>query len=814
MSLVSVVVNLPRKSGKQILHYLLPENIKNKVQIGCRVIVPLGNSEREGYVIGFPSESPVKKLKEIIDLVDIKPVISQEMLHLAFWVSEHYLCPLHKILDYVLPPSFRLVKEKYVSLKEQKDDSLIKTVSILDEKAKKIFIYLSEGPCQQSFFIKKMGQEIEPVLEDLQNRGLIDIYWDFKNKKNKKEISIVEIIDSQITLASLREKLKNAPKQLLIMKFLLEKQKYKLIDLQKELGVNYASINSLVNKGLIRKYKEREIRVPEISKEFKNEQKIKLTPQQKKIVREINKYIEKKETQKFLLHGVTGSGKTEIYLNCIKYALAQGRGALVLVPEISLTPQTIGRFKSVLGGEVVVLHSKISEGERQDAWEALQSGQARVAIGVRSGVFAPVKNLGIIVIDEEHENTFKQSEPDPRYHARSVAIKRIENVGGVLLLGSATPSIDSYYQAQEGDFKLLELPERINKKALPKIEIIDMREELQKGNKSIFSEQLKKEIEKALHNEEQIILFLNRRGFSTYVFCRECGKALQCPNCSITLTYHAVPGDMRCHYCNHREAIPRHCPYCGSKFIRYFGAGTQQVEDELKKIWPQIKVTRMDADTTQKKNAHQELLAEFKKRHTQILVGTQMIAKGLDFPNVTLVGVLAADTTLNLPDYKSSEKTFQLLTQVAGRAGRGEKEGRVIIQTYSPEHYSIQEAQKQNYKSFYSLEIQQRKDMLYPPFNYLIRVIVSGFQEDTVEDITKKLNKYILTKYNGQLEVYGPAPAPIQKIKQRFRWHLILKGKDLEILKNAVKWGYIKIKNFRKDKSLRIVIDVEPENIL
>lgn len=476
-----------------------------------------------------------------------------------------------------------------------------------------------------------------------------------------------------------------------------------------------------------------------------------------------------------LLHGVTGSGKTEVYLQVIRHVLDAGKQALVLVPEISLTPQTVSRFGSRFGHRIAVLHSGLSEGERYDEWWRIFRGEADVVIGARSAIFAPLKNLGLIVIDEEHEGTYKQSEGSIRYHTRQVAEKRAELAEALVLLGSATPAVESYHRAVLGEYRLVTLPERVEQRPLPKVELVDMRVEFEQGNRSILSRQLYQALWEVLDQKQQAIILLNRRGFSAFVLCRECGHVLQCENCSVSMTYHRADGKMHCHYCTARRDFPEKCPNCASRYLRQFGVGTEQVQQYLKQVFPQAAIGRMDADTTRTKNAHRNILRRFAAGQTDILIGTQMIAKGLDFPNVTLVGVLSADLSLNLPDIRASERTFQLLTQVAGRAGRGDLPGRVIIQCYEPAHFAIQAAKEHDYKRFFRQEISFRRQMNYPPFAELVRILCTGPRAE-VEEHIRQIGSFLQKQGVGQAEMYGPAPAPIGKIKGRYRWQIVLRG--------------------------------------
>lgn len=512
-----------------------------------------------------------------------------------------------------------------------------------------------------------------------------------------------------------------------------------------------------------------------------------LNPDQARAVLQIRQALERKKHQVFLLHGITGSGKTEVYLHSIAFLLEQGLGAIVLVPEIALTPQTVARFRSRFGNLVAVLHSRQSSGVRLGEWQRIRGGQARVVIGPRSAVFAPLPRPGLIIVDEEHEVSYKQ-EQNPRYHAREVAIKRAALLGIPVVLGSATPALETYYQAVRGDYRLLELPSRVESRPLPDVTIIDLRQEIKAGNTGVLSENLKEKIAARLERGEQTILFLNRRGFTTFVICRDCGYVLKCPNCAISLTYHYQGDQLRCHYCGYSTQLPRKCSRCGSSRIRHFGTGTQKVEDEVRNLFPQARVLRLDMDTTGKKGVLESTLAAFAGGEADILVGTQMVAKGLDFPNVTLVGVITADTVLNLPDFRAAERTFQLLTQVAGRAGRGNLAGEVVIQTYHPDRYPVVLASSHDYKQFWQQESEFRRRLEYPPYSHLARLLVVGPVERNVireaSDLARELNSS--QGHNPAVQVLGPAPAALNRLKNRYRWHIVLKAVEIQPLLTVV----------------------------
>ena len=616
-----------------------------------------------------------------------------------------------------------------------------------------------------------------------------------------------------------KNKINLGAKQKEIVNFLKNNDRVEINDLIDILKASKQSILSLQNKNLIDIKLEDYYRNPENA--YTLEQKeIYLNEEQKNACNKVISEMFDQNKKPYMLHGVTGSGKTEVYMEIIDCALSQGLDSIVLVPEIALTPQTITRFKNRFGDIVGVFHSQLSEGQKHDVYKAIKSGNIRILIGARSALFAHFNSLGVIIIDEFHETSYK-SEKNPKFSAIEVA-KFIANKNNIsLVLGSATPSIDEYYKAKNGEYNLIEIKQRANKNPLPKIEVVDMKEELNKGNKSIFSFKLQDEIKQAIKNNNQVILFLNRRGYASFVSCRSCGYVFQCENCDISLTYHKGKNIGRCHYCGYEREIPKECPECSSIYVKPFGVGTQKIEEELKVIFPELKVLRMDKDTTSKKGSLEEILNKFKNKEADILIGTQMLSKGLDFDNVTLVGILSADMILNFPDFKSFETTFQLITQVSGRAGRSDKEGKVVLQTYDTDHYSIRRAINYDFEGFYEDEIKIRKAFGYAPFNNMISVVVSGENENLVKKNIQNMYDSIIYLLKGRgitdFEfILGPNPCSISKINQNYRWQILFKDDNIEInlLKGIIKYICITKRDVVFSKEINISIDINPNSVL
>lgn len=579
-------------------------------------------------------------------------------------------------------------------------------------------------------------------------------------------------------------------------------------ELSKEYNISTSSINTLMKHGFLTKHSTIVHRVN--TRKYLNYEKRELNYEQKQVVDCILNSLDKE----FIIHGITGSGKTEIYMNLVSHMMSIDKESIVLVPEIALTPQMVERFKGRFGRDVAVFHSRLSDGERYDEWLRVKNQEVKVAIGARSAIFLPFSNLGIIIIDEEHENSYK-SDSDPKYNAIEIGELKSKINNCKLVLGSATPSLETYYRATKGEVKLLTLKNRADGASLPEVNIVDMRQELIKNNKSMFSEELQYQIQRALESKEQIILFLNRRGFSTFISCRKCGYVFKCDNCDVSLTYHSNGNYLGCHYCGRSYPVKNICPKCGSKYVKYFGVGTEKIQDEINNKFPHARVLRMDFDTTRKKDSYEDIYNKFKNGEADILVGTQMVTKGLDFKNVTVVGVIAADLSLNLPDFRAGEKTFQLITQVSGRAGRGKKKGTVIVQTYTPDNYSIRYSAENDYINFYKEEMKIRYDMNYPPFANIIAINLSSKDEALLIKNIQKLGILLNSKLknNDMITILGPCPCILSKVKEFFRWQILIKGKFninmAEEIKNIV---YDTLKGVYND--IRINLDINPNSLL
>ncbi|PAW29400.1 primosomal protein N' [Peribacillus simplex] len=800
MDIASVIVDVPAKQTDREFDYRIPEKWNQVIKPGMRVIVPFGPRMVQGFVTGLKAKSDFAKLRFIKEPMDLEPIINDELLQLGDWLTKEAMCFKISALQAMLPAAMKAKYEKVIKVVEDKKDQIPPSIQNLFGK-------------NDSLSWKDVieGENASLVQKEMQN-GNLELEYNVKNRLNKKTVRVIKSLLSPMELKEMASAISsNAKKQQELLQYFIEHQEpIPLKELLELMNTSSGTVKSLVSKGALAEMDQEVYRDPYENRVFKKSIPFTLTAEQAAALKPIQEKIHHDEHDVFLLYGVTGSGKTEVYLQAIASVIEKGKEAIMLVPEISLTPQTVKRFKERFGEQVAVMHSGLSVGEKYDEWRKIHRKEVKVVVGARSAVFAPFESLGLVIIDEEHESSYKQEET-PRYHARDVAIERAKSYGCPVILGSATPTLESFARAKKNVYKLLTLSQRMNKNALPAVDIVDMREELRTGNRSMFSELLFTKLKDRLEKGEQTVLMLNKRGHSSFVMCRSCGLVINCPNCDISLTYHRFNDIMKCHYCGFEEGMPSVCPECESEHIRFFGTGTQKVEEELAKILPEARVIRMDVDTTSKKGSHERLLNAFGEGKADILLGTQMIAKGLDFPNITLVGVLSADTMLHLPDFRSSEKTFQLLTQVSGRAGRHQLPGEVVIQTYTPEHYSIELSALQDYDAFYEREMYLRRQSHYPPYYYVVLITVSHEDLMKTVSVTEKITNYLGSRLNRDSVVLGPVASPISRINNRYRYQCLIKYKREPDLNQHLR---TLLEHYQKETAqnhLQISIDLNPQ---
>jgi len=803
--IVEVAVGLP---VFKTFHYRIPEKMRESLQVGMRVLVPFKGRKVTGFTIDLSDQPPKgveEKLREVEGLLDEAPLIDSPMLRLYRWISDYYLYPLGEVIKTGLPPGLQLKSELILSLTQNGMESLARGgLELIQEK-----VFKEIGRCGK-VSLKKILKHFLGVsksqLFSWKRKGLLNIDAGIEGKEVKPKFEKVVQYQGDELIHPISKK------QAEILKWIKEKGEVSYSELSKRFKSPSKPIQFLRTKGLL-SFSRREVcRDLSVRAELKPYPKPEPTSDQDAMLSEILKGIHSKRFSPFLIHGVTGSGKTEIYLRAIEEVLVQGQEAIVLVPEISLTPQLLSRFKDRFGENLALLHSGLGRGERYDQWRRIWRGDVKIAMGARSAIFAPFKNVGIIIVDEEHDPSYKQEEK-LKYHARDVAVVRAKQAEATLLLGSATPSLESFYNAEKGKFKLLNLPERIEGKPLPKVEVVDMKKE-----GGLLSEKLKAALKKNIEDKKQSLLFLNRRGFANFILCPDCGLTFKCPNCSVTLTYHLRDRSLQCHYCDYRIQAPGDCPKCQGHRLQGMGIGTERLEQEIRTLFPETQVGRMDHDTTSRRRSHLQILKRLESGSIDILVGTQMIVKGHDFPNVTFVGVVSADTSLHFPDFRSSERTFQLLTQVAGRAGRGEVFGEVVIQTFNPDHYSILRAKDHDYVGFYQEEIQFRKALEYPPFSRFINFRLAGNSEKRTKAMAEEMgnNGQALLKkgYGKGIEILGPSAAPFAKMRGKFRWQMLAKGKKPPLLHQFAKGLASRMEVQLREKGVHLDIDVDPVFIL
>lgn len=795
--------------------YIVPESMQETAQPGERVLVPFGvrNKSEEAVIVNLTDKSDYDKLKTIKKFLDKTPMFSKAQLDLCRWLQEKYLCSFSQAYKQIKPPrAGAKVQQWLISVREPESGEKLtptqeKLLKALSEK---------DGAAEYFEISEQVGARgLKSSAYALKDMGIIDICENIKENVRAKYIRMAKLecsIDDGYALA--QELLERRAKtQANMVLTLCDCGNMACADLISVVNGSYSALNSLCEKGIASIYKEQIIRNAYDEEKYERTQEYTPTEEQKPIIEYINGRIDDGINEKILIRGVTGSGKTEVFLQAIKHCIDLGKQAIMLVPEISLTPQMVERFVGRFGNLVAVMHSGLSLGERFDQWNKIKSGEVSVVVGARSAVFAPFENIGIIILDEQHEASYK-SDIAPRYHAAEVAAKRGEDSGAPVVLASATPDISTYYRALNGEYTLFEMFNRYNKNAMPKARIVDMRSELlDLHNNSAISIRLQEEIRLNLEKGEKTVLFLNRRGYNTFVSCRECGYVVECENCSIAMTYHKKTDKLVCHYCGLTIDNITTCPECGSKYIRFFGTGTQRIEDELNKLFPSARVLRMDYDTTSEKGGHEMILRRFRNGEADILLGTQMVTKGLDFPDVTLVGVLAADTALNVDDYRANEKCFSLITQVCGRAGRGDVEGRAIIQTYQPQNRTINLAKEQNYKEFYKNEILYRIRMQYPPFCDFVYILVSGEDEEDANAEIVNIGDFLKENQSENiLKTMGPAPAGIKRIKNMYRFRIIMKVRNKELILPILRQVYEAHES--SDIKNMLSIDINPTNMI
>lgn len=817
MKYAQIIIENRSSQVDKLFTYKIGDSLLPYVTEGMRVIVPFGRSNQptKGLVISIhPSVDHIKsfKIKEIMDILDEKPLISKELIDLGVWMKDEYLCSYMDSFSPILPPGdYKKINTIIEMLKPYNKSEEQSVIKVMNYMAHKKICLLND--LKADLNLSHMNKIIRELEEDGYIKSTISIETSVK-KKVEKWVKI----NGNISLEEAYQIIGNrAKRQRDIYDYVLDVGDISLKVLIQELKTTSNTVNTLCDKGVLEIY-DNEVKRSPFKRSIDEYEKHILNENQQVV---FDKILNGKEHNKFLLHGITGSGKTEIYLQLVGKMLAHDLDSIILLPEISLTPQTIDRFKGRFGEKVAVLHSRLSKGERFDQWRDIKEGNVKIVVGARSAIFAPFKNLGLIVIDEEHEGTYKSSQ-NPKYNTIEVACKRADIEGAKVVMGTATPSVESYYNANLNHYQLLTLKQRANQQDLPRIEVVDMREELESGNKSIFSNLLLGYMKESLNNNKQIILFLNRRGFSSFISCRSCGYVVKCNDCEVSMTYHKNVNRVRCHYCGHTASVPKICPSCHSKYIKYFGIGTERIEEEVKALFPDRKTVRMDSDNVGSKDSYDSVYMAMNRGEIDILIGTQMISKGLDFPNVALVGIIAADTTLNLPDYKAPEKSFQLVTQVAGRTGRGKETGKVVLQTYNPEHYSIVFSKSHDYEGFYKEEIKLREEFLYPPLINMMSILVYGENKTKVIKTTGKVYDIIEVEmkkcFKSEADQYlsGYNPAPIEKISKNYRWQILLKAdlKDLQRLKHLIKRICI-LNEYKIDyEGVKFSIDINPNTIL
>lgn len=809
-----VVIDTGGTSSIESLTYEIPDGLAGRIGVGSCVLVPLASRQAVGYVIGFEKESEVRGIRPIVAELESPVRLTEDMLRLARWVAAQYMCPLPRAVAAMLPGVMHCRLQGRVMIMETRDESMSLTPSevALLEKIRSADAPGEgvEGPALETIYGRGDRSAVQRALRQLEAKGAVKRVWRLVPPSGKPRVmrGVRVSGDAAVDDAVVRSL---PAKQAEAMRLVAELGRdVSLVELGQRYGVSSSSVDSLRRKGFLERVDLVFRRSPEFVRV--SGERVTLSAEQSTAVDEVTSAIDSRSYRGHLLFGVTASGKTEVYLRCIEHALARGRTSLVLLPEIALTTQVMNIFKSRFGDQVAVMHSALSAGERCDEWARADEGEARVVLGARSAVFAPLRDLGLVIVDEEHESSYKQDSP-PRYNGRDAAIERARDSGAALVLGSATPCIETFYQARQGHYALLAMPSRVENRPMPTVHIADLREGYAQGRASVFSERLEQGIRDRLARGQQVILLQNRRAYSTFLLCRDCGFVTRCPNCAVSLKFYSAERRVSCHHCDYTRPAPTLCPSCQGLRIGRFGIGTERVEEETRNSFPEARVIRMDRDTTSRKGAHASILDLFRRGEADILVGTQMIAKGLDFPNVTLVGVISADTSLNLPDFRASERTFQLVSQVAGRSGRGLELGEVVVQTFDPENYAIKRAVEHDYPGFYEQELEMRRELSYPPFGSLVNVMSRDAEEPTAESrleaFASRVRSLPMSLRRG-VEVIGPTPAVLSKLRGEYRYHLVLRSRDRDAVLDVLRQALERAGELRK----HLAVDVDPASML
>ena len=803
--------------------YRLPSSIQQVARVGSRVVAQLGAKPLTGYIVALlprlrAGTSLVEsELKEVQELLDVDPPLTTEVLEITRWVADYYAAPWGEVIRAALPAGINATVEQIVSITAPGREALsdLETSSPARARTNALRLLATEGEFELNAFCLRIGATKTPQwLRELESDGLIERSYRTRSKvtraKRRRAVRLINFEEGESTA----NKRVTQAQQRAIEVLRANQNPMAVSDLIKAAGVSESVVRTLAKRGVVEEFEEDVRRDPLSRAELPDTEVFKLTNAQTDALRSIERRLSEKVFATLLLHGVTGSGKTEVYIRAMQAALDLDRGAMMLVPEIALTPILSRRLRTHFGGRIAIFHSSLSKGERFDEWSRLRSGEARVVLGTRSAVFAPVRNLGVIIIDEEQDSSYRQEE-SPFYNARDTAIVRAQKESAVVVLGSATPSLESFHNAQTGKYEYLHLPERVANRPMARAEMIDMREVFARRKKpAVFSDELLRAIAETHARGEQSIVLLNRRGYSSFILCRSCGESINCPNCDVTLTYHRGEGTLVCHYCNHHQRAPAQCPTCGSKYIYYVGEGTEQIEELLRKRFPELRLGRIDRDTKQRRHEFETTLLDFAKGEIDLLVGTQMLAKGHDFPNVTLVGVVSIDAGLAFPDFRAAERAFQLITQVAGRAGRGDLPGRVLIQTYHPHHYALRHACAQDYRGFYDEEIRHRRNHGYPPFVALALMLIRHKDASRANAIAHELRNALVKANDAQTcRILGPAPAPFARLRGEYRVQLLVKARSRKQMRAGID---VALKTFEDaGNDLRsVTLEVDPVSMM